>query len=477
MLSATQFARLLGDWRSREADYLALAGAVHRLVLDGRVPPGVRLPAEREAALVLGASRTTVTAAYRRLRESGFLTSRQGAGSWTSVPDGHRIGTSGLWSDAGAGEDVLDLGCAALPAPPQLADAAREAAEELPRFANGSGYTPTGLAPLRAAVAERYAARGLATTPEQIMITTGAQQAFDLTLRLLLSPGEPALVEVPTYANALVALTAHRARVAGYGLPGTGWDADELIATLRQVRPRVAYLLPDFHNPTGHLMPAATRERLAAAAHPVGADLVVDETFAELSLTGEDMPLPLAAFDRHSRVITVGGMSKAYWGGLRIGWIRAAGPVIQRLAALRVGADMGSPVLEQLVAGRLIARAEEIIPAQRATLLSRRDALVAALRAECPDWRFTVPTGGMSMWVELDAPVSTALAAAAEGRGVRVAAGPRFGLDGLMERFVRLPYTLPEAQLVDVVRRLRLARADVDAGGPARTQSALEIVA
>ncbi|MFD1078560.1 MocR-like transcription factor YczR [Longispora fulva] len=476
MLSATQFARLLGDWRSREADYLALAGAVHRLVLDGRVPPGVRLPAEREAALVLGASRTTVTAAYRRLRESGFLTSRQGAGSWTSVPDGHRVATSGLWSPAGE-DDVLDLGCAALPAPPQLADAVREAADELPGYSAGSGYTPTGLAPLRAAVAERYTERGLPTTPEQVMITTGAQQAFDLALRLLLSPGETALVEVPTYANALVALAAHRARVAGYGLPGTGWDADELIATLRQIRPRVAYLLPDFHNPTGHLMPATTRERLVAATHPAGTDLVVDETFAELSLTGDPMPPPVAAFDRHARVVTIGGMSKAYWGGLRIGWIRAAGPVIQRLAALRVGADMGSPVLEQLVAGRLIARAAEIIPAQRATLLSRRDALVAALRAECPEWRFTVPTGGMSMWVELDAPVSTALAAAAEQRGVRVAAGPRFGVDGLMERFVRLPYTLTESQLTDVVRRLRQAREDVDAGGPARTQSALDIVA
>ncbi|WP_018350688.1 aminotransferase class I/II-fold pyridoxal phosphate-dependent enzyme [Longispora albida] len=474
LIGAAQLARLLGTWRDNQADYLALASAVHRLIVDGRLQPGIRLPAEREAALALGASRTTVTAAYGRLRDSGFLVSRRGAGSWTALPEGHQVATSGLWTPDDT-SDVLDLGCAAMPAPVELLEAAREAVEELPAHAGRSGYTPIGLEALRGALAARYTERGLPTTPGQILICGGAQQAFDLCLRLLLSPGEQALVEAPTYANALVALTANRARVAAYGLTPTGWDPEAIGSALRQGRPRIGYLIPDFHNPTGHLMPADLREQLAVAAHQAGTDLIVDETFAELPIEDQVMPPPLAAFDRHARVLTIGGLSKSHWGGLRVGWIRAAGPVIQRLAALRTGLDMGSPVLEQLTAVHLLER--DLLPARRAILRSRRDALVGALRETFPDWRFPVPAGGMSLWVELDAPVSTALARAAEAYRVRVAAGPRFGLDGLMERFIRVPFTLPEESLQEVVRRLALSRADVERGiaGPGRAP--LDIVA
>src|SRR5690606_8263382 len=130
---------------------------------------------------------------------------------------------------------------------------------------------------------------------------------------------------------------------------------------------------------------------------------------------------------------------------LRIGWVRAAGPVVQRLAAVRASVDLSSPVLDQLVAVRLLERADEIIPARRRQLLEQRDALVGALRDELLQWRFTVPGGGVSLWAELDAPVASALARAVEELGVRVAAGPRFGVDGTMERFLRLPYTLPPA--------------------------------
>jgi DNA-binding transcriptional MocR family regulator len=358
---------------------------------------------------------------------------------------------------------MLDLGSAALAAPPELLPAARAAAEDLPRYLAGAGYHPTGIAELRQAVADGYTARGLPTSAEQIMVTSGTQQALDLVLRLTLPVGAGALVESPTYPNTLAALTARRARLTTHGLaPEEGWDAELLLATLRQTRPRLAYLIPEFQNPTGHLMPAGLRERLVATAQATGTDLVVDESFVDLPLAGTELPPPVARTDRHSRVISIGGMSKPYWGGLRIGWVRASAPQVQRLAAARVGVDMASPVLDQLVAVRLLAGAGPIVAARRAELVPRRAALLSALAEFLPDWRVTVPRGGLTLWVELDGPISSALARAAAEVGVRLAPGPRFGLDGTLERFLRLPFTLPAAELTEAVRRIAAVRYDLD---------------
>jgi DNA-binding transcriptional MocR family regulator len=474
LIRGPHLARLLGDWhppagRRRVPDYAALAGAVRGLLADGRLPLGVRLPAERELAEVLRVSRTTVTSAYRRLRESGHLTSRRGAGSWTTLPGGYRVAGGGWWAPAEE-PDMIDLVHAALAAPPQLAAAAEAAAPKLARYAGGPGYHPAGIGELREAVAAGYTARGLPTTPEQILVTNGVQHALELVLRLLAPPGTGVLVESPSYPNSLAACAARGARLATHGVdPATGWDEELLLGTLRQVRPRLAYVIPDFQNPTGQLMPARLRERLAAAAHAAGVDLVVDESFVDLALAGADLPPPVAAFDRHARVLSIGGMSKPYWGGLRVGWVRAAAPVVQRLAAVRVGVDLASPVLEQLVAVELLARAGEIIPARRLELRERRDALVAAVRDELPQWRVVVPDGGLALWAELDAPVSSALARVVAELGVRVAPGPRFGVDGTLERFLRLPFTLPAADLTEAVHRLAAARHDVDRADRARS--------
>jgi len=471
-----QLARLLGPWNAagvvRRPDYAALAGAVRGLLHDGRLALGVRLPAERELAGALGISRTTVAAAYRTLRESGHLTSRRGAGSWTTLPAGHRVGTSGLWAPTDD-EALIDLGVAALAAPAELADAVAEAVAELPGYAAGAGYHPMGLPVLREAVAQQYTAAGVPTAADQVMITSGVQHALDLLLRLLVAPGQRIVVETPTYPNALTAFAAHRARVVSYALGGTGWDPDLLLATVRGAQAPVAYLIPDYHNPTGHLMPVQLRERLPATAHAAGTDLVVDESFADLRLDGPPLPPSVATFDRAARVLAIGGMSKPYWGGLRIGWIRAAAPVVARLAATRVTVDMSSPVLDQLAAARLLARRDAVVAARRAELLARRDALVAALGRYLPQWRYAVPHGGLCLWVELDAPVASALARAALELGVRVAPGPRFGADGTMERFLRLPYTLPEAELVEAVRRLAQARDEIDRPAPAARSLAI----
>jgi DNA-binding transcriptional MocR family regulator len=457
-LSGPHLARLLGAWRSARPGYVALAAAIRLLVLDGRLPLRTRMPGERELAAALGVSRTTAAAAYAALRDEGFLTSRRGAGSWTSLPADRRAAAGGI--EAPPEADVIDLSAAATSAPEgALHRALAAATAELPRHLPGSGYDAVGLAALRAAIADRFTARGAPTAPEQVLVTAGAQHAFTLLLRVLAGPGDRVLVDHPTYPNALDAVRATGARAVPVALTPDGWDVAMLEATLRQSAPRLAYLIADHHNPTGLTLAPDDRERAVALARATHTPLVVDETMAELTLDPDvTPPAPVAAHDPAGEtVITIGSASKAFWAGLRIGWVRASPTLIGRLALARATIDLGSPIVEQLVAAELVAGAEPILAAQRAALRARRDGLAAALNVTLPAWRFAVPAGGLSLWVELDAPRSSALAAVADGHGVRVAAGPRFGVDGAFERFVRLPFNLPEPQLGTAVERLAVA--------------------
>lgn len=479
-LSGPQLARLLSQWASGRTRPLAqnLAECIRALLLDGRVSAQVRMPSERELATALALSRTTVTAAYGLLRDSGYLDSRRGSGSWTVLPPGGRVDAYGLWSPLAEGardaDRTIDLALAALPAPPALLDAVDRASFELPRYAAGLGYHPLGLTRLREAVAAHYQRRGLPTTADQIIITNGAQHALTLVLSLLVAPGEAVLVESPSYPNALDAVRRSRARVVPCGMTRTGWDADLLESAIHQTGPRLAYLIADFHNPTGRLMNADTRQRVATAAHRFGVDVLVDETFADLALDEDRPPPPLAAFDRHGRVLTSGTMSKAFWGGLRVGWIRAAPPLVVRLAAARASGDLASPVLEQLVAAELLDLAEDVLAERRALLRTRRRALAEAVARELPDWRFDLPTGGIALWAELPRPVSSALCRAARAHRVRMAPGPRFGTDGTLERFLRLPFTLPPEELAESARRLRRASAELD--GPSSGSASSPLV-
>jgi DNA-binding transcriptional MocR family regulator len=471
-LSGPHLARILGSWRSSGPAYASLARALRLLVLDGRLPLRTRLPGERELAEALGVSRTTATAAYAALREEGFLASRRGSGSWTQLP-----------ADAGAapvagpiGEDVIDLSCAACAAPEGALHAALVAASaELPRHLPGPGYDAAGLPSLRAAIAELFVRRGVPTAPEEVFVTAGALHAFTLLLRVLAGPGDRVLTEHPTYAAALDAVRAAGARPVPVPMLASGWDLDMLEATLRQAAPRVAYVIPDHQNPTGLTMGAQERERLVALTRASRTPLVVDETIAGLELDGAAPEVPVAALDADA--ITIGSMSKAYWAGMRIGWIRGTPALVRRLSAARAALDICSPVLEQLVAVELLARADEVLTRQRAAARARRDTFVAALREQLPEWRVTVPAGGLSLWVELDAPRSTALAAIADRHGLRLAAGPRFGVDGAFERFVRLPFSLPEPVLVDAAARLALAWRAVSDAGPITSEPPTALVA
>ncbi|HEY0628144.1 MAG TPA: PLP-dependent aminotransferase family protein [Sphingomicrobium sp.] len=460
-IGATSLAGLMGGWQAgagRLPTYRQIQQALRLLILDGRLPLGIKLPGERQLAAELGVSRTTVAAAYAELREHGFTASQHGSGTVTRLPS-ELDRPRQMPPDPGG----IEFSIAALPAPKDVHAAYVEALAELPRYLPGTGYEPIGLAELRAAIAERYTRRGARTSPDEILVTQGAQHGLTLLLDLLTRPGDHVVVDHPTYAKALEAIGNASCRAAPVPFPAIGWDVDQLRGAWTQTGARLAYLIPDFHNPTGRCMDEFTRARVARLAADLDRYLVIDETMTDLWLDAPPPP-PLAAFDRAGKSITLGSMGKSFWGGIRIGWIRANREVIASLAASRAANDMGSPILEQLAATVLLGRPEETLADRRATIRDQRDHLLGLVRDRLPDWKFETPPGGLSAWAELPRPVSTALAVAARDLGVRIAPGNLFGVDGAFERFVRLPYALPKAELTVVVDRLVLAWERIGAG-------------
>jgi DNA-binding transcriptional MocR family regulator len=418
----------------------------------------------------LGVSRGSVSRAYDRLREDGFLVSARGAGSWLTLPAGSAAAPTLPVPDGGA-ERTLDLTIAALPAPdPLLTDAVARAAAALPRHLAGHGYASAGLGELRTAIAAHLSARGLATSADEVLVTAGAQHALHLVLGLLVTPGDRVLVDAPAYPRTLAAIRGARARAVPVPLTATGWDADAWADAARVAAPRLAVTVPDFHNPTGLTMRAADRAALALTCARAGTVLVADETCAELRLDGPAMPPPLGAAGGRagtgSTVVTIGTMSKAAWGGLRIGWIRATARMVRELAALRANVDMAGPILDQLVAVELLRDWNAVLASRRALLRPRRDALFAALAEHAPDWTIRRPHGGISAWARLPTPDATRLAAAAAREGIAITPGPAFSVDGTFEHHVRLPFTLAPDDLRGAIERLArlatdLGRADV----------------
>ncbi|MGV0741958.1 MocR-like transcription factor YczR [Mycolicibacterium sp. XJ870] len=450
-LDVDLLARELGNWRTSSLSgpaYLGLADAIRLLIVDGRVPVGSRLPSERALADALRVSRTTVTAAFTQLRDDGYLNARRGARSTAALP-------ARPAATVEAGTPTINLAAAALSAPSAaVIEAFGEAAKDLTPYLRAPGHELMGVSSLREVIAERYCARGLPTDPSQIMVTSGAQHAIGLILTSHTQPGDRVLVEQPTYHGALSAISTAGARAVPVALTDDGWELGAVHAALRQLAPSLAYLIPDNHNPTGFTMPAAERKQLGKIISETRTRTIVDESISDMWMD-QAPPEPLAgSVGRHDLVLTIGSMSKSFWGGLRVGWIRAERSTLATIAAIRPSVDLGTPILEQLAAARLLAMRDDILPERRELLRTRRAYLVSLLERELPDWQPGPGRGGMSLWIKLPAPMSTALAAAASRLGVDLPAGPRFGVDGTLERFVRLPYSLPEPRLEEAVELL-----------------------
>lgn len=464
-ISATRVAGLVGDF-SRSPAYVGLADALRELIGDGRVGYGTRLPSERDLTTALGVSRTTVTRAYAVLRDTGYAEAQHGSGTFTRLPGGPvRALDRALWP-TDVSDGVIDLVCAAASAPPGIAAAYADAAAALPAHLGGHGYYPAGLPDLQARIAASYDDRGLPTSPDQIIVTAGALAATAIVGMALAGPRDRVLVESPTYPNAVQAMRAGGGRLVTMPLDPEGWDIDAIAGVLAKRSPRLAHVMPDHHNPTGLVMPEDERAAYARLLAKHGTTAVVDEAHHTLGLDGAPALRPFASYGKDN--VTVGSASKSVWGGLRLGWIRAPHHLFDPLIRARVGLDLGAPVLEQLVLIRLVTgEFDAVLAAHRERLRQQRDALVAALAKELPDWTFRTPAGGMALWCRLPTAGATALSIEAERHGVLLAPGPSFAPEGGLDRYLRLPYTVPRPDLEEAVRRIAAAWKVVNASGAA----------
>ena len=441
---AQSLVRLLGHWQestSRTPIWRQLAEALRLLILDGRLALETRLPGERELAAALNISRTTVASALGQLREEGYLYSRQGSGSRIALPE-RPVEAAAKQTDPLS----VNLAVAALSAGPEIHQAYSQALKIMPEHLSNTGYDQQGLPLLREAIARRYSERGLPTRSDEVMIVNGALSGFALVLRLFTGPGDRVVVDAPTYPMALSAIQGASCRPVSVALPQHGWDCDGLAATIAQTAPRLAWLMPDFHNPTGRCMDSATRQRVADIVAQTRTTLVADETMVDLWYDAPPPP-PLEAFNPDAPVITIGSAGKSFWGGLRIGWIRASSRTIASLVQARDSLDLGSPLLEQLACCWLLENEHRLLPSRRAMLATRRNMCGALMAEYFPHWRFTPPEGGLSFWVELPGMLATLFSVRAESRGIHIGTGTRFGLAGAFDRYLRLPFTLSDDEL------------------------------
>lgn len=439
--------RFLRGWESRTERTLPerLAAALTELIDQGELAAGFQLPAERRLAEALEVSRGTVTAAYAELRSDGRLGSRLGSGSRVMAtlgrPAADRTRVDGRLASLAEHELALDLTSGALPALPSTAAIAQRAVRErLPRLLAGSGYDPQGLAELRAAICAYYGALGAPAAPEEVLVTTGSQQALQLLAAAFVAPGDTVLVEDPTYRGAIEVFHGRGARLVPIPVLGDGPDTDALRRLIRRLRPRAVYMLPAAHNPTGYVVSRLRAQAIAAILADSEVMFFEDGTPADLVLDRSQPPTPVGVGVPPERWISIGSVSKLYWGGLRVGWIRGSAGVIERLTRIKTNMDLGTSMVSQAITTECLQNVDEARSARRSQLLASLDDAEALLGELAPEWVWQRPQGGSSLWVRIPDTDGRTLAEIGRRHGVAVVPGAFFSaVDGFADR-LRIPF-------------------------------------
>lgn len=497
------------DRRSGVAVFRQLADALRGWIDTGRLAAGEKLPPSRDLATALGLSRTTVTQAYLALGELGLLRARVGQGTFVVGPAGtaplhaapHRparersratiaprptaVPRPFAWGGLLAARDRTQPSSALLP---QLAgDVAyafdfrgghvdtrsfpaaalgRACARALQRHAKtlATHRDPFGWPALRTHVARGLVARGVGCGPDDVLIVSGAQHALDLVGRTLLDPGDTVVIEQPGYFGAALAFQACGAHLIGVAVDEHGLRTDDLARLLRARRAKLIYTTPAVQSPTGVALSESRRTALLELADRHQVPVLEDDYDAEVRL-GAPTAAALKAHDPAGHVIYVGTFSKALFPGLRVGYVVAARPLLERLAIAQLtGTFQTSPLLQAALVELLASGAfERHVRTVRRLYRNRLPALIAAVAEHFPEGTTAItPAGGNSVWVTLPAATdATALFVAARAAGIAYERGEPFLLDPPARPVLALSFARIDADTItDGVARLgRLARA------------------
>lgn len=459
-MDAVRWSTLLADWRTHQgALYLRLSAAFQGVIRAGKLAPAEQLPAERSLAELLGVSRSTVVAAYDHLAEGGWVTRRRGSGTHVSGSAPRQTPVLTLRTPVQppvTPADELDFTIAV----PLLDDTQRQQLREAALDAfRESVYHPLGLRDLRAVLAGSYTREGLPTLPEQVIVTGGAQQAISLVTSTGLRPGDAALLETPTYFGAIDVFRAAGAHLHGVPVQEDGLNFEEFRALTLKHAPRLAFLTPTFQNPTGTVMPVQTRRKLADFIASTNLPTIEDDTLYDLNFEATPPPR-LSTFAPDAPILNVGSLSKLYWAGLRVGWMRVPTPLRPALEQAKTLADFGGSLPAQHIALKLLQDLPALRDRRRQEVQPARDLLARLLRQQLPDWEFTLPHGGQYLWVRLPTRHASSFTHHAARYGVRLFPGASMSVIDLPDSFLRLPFTLAPAELPEAVRRLEAAWAD-----------------
>ena len=456
-MKASYLSVVLSGWASGSgALHARLAGSIKEAIRYGNLPPGTKLPSERALAKTLAISRTTVLTAYNDLRSSGWLDSRAGSGTWVNQATAinARARThSGILTRSpllnlllAEGSGVIDLSVATTKPLTSLPEGALQLPDEERRWLfEQRDYMPFGFPALRERIAARYCDLGVKTSAEQILITTGAQQAIFLVTALYVQRGDPVLVEDPTFFGALEAFRFAGARLAPVPVAADHISMQTLRNQITTVRPRLVYITPTFQNPTGVSMGESSRHRLAELISEFEIPMIEDETLAEMVLEGS-RPKPVVACGGEN-IFTIGSLSKLFCAGLRVGWVRGSAPQIGRLARIKSSIDLGSALLPQAIGARLLTYLDKAVELRRRELLAKRDLVEKHLLERLPEWTFTHPYGGLSIWAKLPCADAAVFAQVALRRRVAIAPGNLFSTTDSYPDYVRLPFLLDPQSL------------------------------
>ncbi|MFJ1568168.1 PLP-dependent aminotransferase family protein [Streptomyces erythrochromogenes] len=330
-------------------------------------------------------------------------------------------------------------------------------------------YSTTEGAPeLRAAVAARATARGLPTGADDVLVTSGSQQALTLVTAALIEPGDVVLAENPTYLAALQCFGLAGARVVPVPCDEEGILPDALAELVARERPKLLYTIPTFQNPTGRTLPASRRAAVAEIAARLGLWLVEDDPYGDLRYEGRDVPWLAAHPGAEDRTALLGSFSKIMAPGLRLGWLRAPAALLRAAAVAKQAADLHTSTVDQLAAAHYLATVDldVHIGGVRAAYRERRDALLSALSRTLPaDCAWNLPEGGMFVWARLpEDHDATALLGTAVAHGVAFVPGAPFHAGAPDPRTLRLSFTThTPREITEGVGRLGAALAEYGA--------------
>lgn len=432
--------RLLGVWADPQENLSdALANALIELIKSGRLPGGAKLPSQRRLANCLGTARGTVVLAYQVGVARGYLHCEIGSGTWVRSQRGRNSAMSSgrLFSFTSTQSSKYDLSSGALPANPVFERTLNHFDPEgVKAYLDTEGYFPRGIPVLRHKLAQMLSASNIDTAANQIMVTCGAQHATFLISQLV-GPGDKVIVENPSYRGALESFKHSGVQLIPVDRTKRSWELNQLADRIKET-PAMIYCQSGFHNPSGQQMPQKDRSQLAKIINQNRAIVVDDCCSFDLTIQANSCSQTLAGLVNPEQLIMIGTLSKMFWGGLRIGWIRAPKNLLDRIAQIRAVTDLGASVPMQLLAVDLLHHIEQARQ-QRKTFLRKALRLTEQVLSDiAPAWQWLAPMGGSGLWVEIGQD-ATKLAERAKRRGVKLLPGPSFCYRPDMHTKLRLP--------------------------------------